>query len=346
MYKLFQEANIDAKIIPHNKYILNDYTKKIPIIEYPYLHFVINRCISRDIPQEDPLIFHVLYQSASYYKAFNVIKRKKNIIKILTIHDIFNKYGSIDENITKKIEKADVIFVPSKFTQNEVKAMGYQGLIWVTYNPVDVRTFFEYPPEKKQRYRKSFLEKYNLSKDTRLILYVGAEKPCKNIEGVFEVMKLLLYKEKIPVELIKIGKPTQRGYLERLAKRYEISKNIIWIDYVSEEELARFYNISDLLITLSRCEGFGMPIVEAMASGLPVIAANKTAIPEVVKNGGVLVDPTDYEKIIEKILSLLNSQKIRAKLKHKEKQQVKSYLPEKIFKLYIEGYTRSMEDII
>lgn len=72
------------------------------------------------------------------------------------------------------------------------------------------------------------------------------------------------------------------------------------------EQVAYYYNASDLMIYPSLYEGFGMPALEAMSSGLPLISSNASSLTEIVGFGGVLVDPLDVESYVDKAISILN----------------------------------------
>jgi glycosyltransferase involved in cell wall biosynthesis len=90
-----------------------------------------------------------------------------------------------------------------------------------------------------------------------------------------------------------------------MAKESKYSSDIIFVDYVAVEDLNAFYSASDLFVFPSLNEGFGLPVVESMASGTPVITSNVTALPEVGGDVAVLVNPLDIKEISIKMASLL-----------------------------------------
>jgi len=86
----------------------------------------------------------------------------------------------------------------------------------------------------------------------------------------------------------------------------EISREVIFLGYVPEEELPYLYNGADLLLYPSLYEGFGFPILEAMACGTPVITSNISSLPEVAGKAAVLVDPMDEKGLKLAIESLIS----------------------------------------
>ncbi len=101
--------------------------------------------------------------------------------------------------------------------------------------------------------------------------------------------------------------------------------NVVLLGYVSRRELIAYYQKAVALLCLSRLEGFGIPLVEAMAAGLPVIAANSSAIPETLGGSGILVNPADTGQIIEEIGRLQANKELRHHLAAKGRDRARHY---------------------
>ncbi|NJE47835.1 glycosyltransferase, partial [Thermococcus sp. GR7] len=235
--------------------LFNIYTNRIPLFGYSYLEYLLLKNLKKLESFPDTLIVHVLYQVSYYYRIIKMIrilnnKLNKDIHIVFTVHDIFDRSGNVDNSIYNKIRDVDVIFVPSKYTAETLKMrFSINAPIHVTYNPVDP-IFKPLPAELKTTLRENFLRQHNLPKDSYLLLYVGTEKPSKNIEGLFKVLSIS--KESLEnVYLIKVGKPGRRDHLIKYAHELNISKNIIWINNVIDSDLMKLYNISNVFITLS-----------------------------------------------------------------------------------------------
>ncbi len=124
-------------------------------------------------------------------------------------------------------------------------------------------------------------------------------KPHKNLERLLEAFSKL---ENIDCELILVGKAFQSyTVLADKEKELKIDDKVIHTGIVTEEELIDLYNLVDLFVFPSLYEGFGLPVLEAMACGTKVVSSNASSLPEV---GGDLIpyfDPKDIEDMKDKI---------------------------------------------
>lgn len=117
-----------------------------------------------------------------------------------------------------------------------------------------------------------------------------------------------------------------------------------WLGYIPEEDLPLLYSGALGAVYVSLYEGFGLPVIEAMACGTPVIASNVAALPEVVGDAGVLVDPYDVEAIAEGIKRLVEDSNLRTELRRKGLNQVKSYTWDRTAELTWKALQEAMED--
>jgi glycosyltransferase involved in cell wall biosynthesis len=118
------------------------------------------------------------------------------------------------------------------------------------------------------------------------------------------------------VSLVLAG--TDRGVgagLRALAAQAGAADAVIQLGTVSEQRLRRLYRSATALVYPSLYEGFGLPLIEAMASGTPVIASNVTSIPEVLGDAGLLLDPLDRECWTQAIVDIVNDEGRRARMR-------------------------------
>jgi glycosyltransferase involved in cell wall biosynthesis len=128
------------------------------------------------------------------------------------------------------------------------------------------------------------------------VFYVGERRPHKNIENLIRAFHLFSSNAARKYQLIITGKSySDYDNPERLVVQLGLSDLVKFI-YVSDRDLPKMYQAADVFVTLSLYEGFGLPIIEAMASGTPVVASNTTSLPEVVDRAGVLVDPNNIQE--------------------------------------------------
>jgi glycosyltransferase involved in cell wall biosynthesis len=158
--------------------------------------------------------------------------------------------------------------------------------------------------------------KWGGSDEDRYLLYVGSETPRMNLKVLLEALAKL--KNLIPgVKLLKIGEPQGYGAREVLLKQIvdlKIENDVIFLGYVSEEELPGFYRAAEVLVYPCLYAGFGLPPLEAMACGTPVITSNTTSLPEVVGNAGLMFNPHRGDELVTKLYEVLAYQKLREKM--------------------------------
>ena len=153
-------------------------------------------------------------------------------------------------------------------------------------------------------------KRFNLAKP--FVLYVGTIEPRKNLVRVMEAWARVRRRTKIPYQLVITGfQAWAYREVSELVRRLEIKRDVVFTGYVRDEELPLLYNASDLFIFPSLYEGFGMPVLEAMACGVPVLTSNTSSIPEVASDAAVMVDPTDVEKMALGIQEVLENQTLR-----------------------------------
>ncbi len=136
-------------------------------------------------------------------------------------------------------------------------------------------------------------ERYKLS--LPFILSVGARRPHKNLGILVQAFSNL--QNTLPHSLVFIGPPDKRfpDQAVLLVNRLKLEGRARFLDWVPESDLPGLYSLADLVVLPSTIEGFGLPALEAMASGTPVIAADRSSFPEVVGSGGLLVGVEDLD---------------------------------------------------
>jgi glycosyltransferase involved in cell wall biosynthesis len=179
--------------------------------------------------------------------------------------------------------------------------------------------------------------------DRPYILYVGSERPRKNLGSLFEAFAVL--KKEIPnLNLLKVG---SAGRYDRYRKESQrklvclgIGLDVAFIEYVSEHDLASYYRSAELLAYPSLYEGFGLPPVEAMACGCPVVTSNVSSIPEVVGDAGILVNPHDVNSLIQAMKRVLTNSRLRDEMVRKGLEQVQKFSWEKTAELTLQVYNK------
>jgi glycosyltransferase involved in cell wall biosynthesis len=144
----------------------------------------------------------------------------------------------------------------------------------------------------------------------KYILFVGNNCQNKNLERMIEAFSRI---DSRGCRLVIVGKTRDHGYASKLRKMVvdaSLSDSVLFFNYLPYDELPHLYSAAELFVFPSLYEGFGLPILEAMACGTPVITSNCSAMPEVAGDAALLVDPYDIEDIASAIHEVLcNSQK-------------------------------------
>lgn len=251
---------------------------------------------------------------------------------VTTIHDIThvlfpeylpNKFALYYAKFMIKLAiiKSKYILTVSENTKNDlIKYFNANpDKIVVTYNGVDDKFVCKSVKEYDYLY-----DKYNIEKNKKILLYVGNKKPHKNIATLIKALALLENKEEY--KLILSGKGFDSyTELEELTTKLHLSENIIHTGHVTDEELVDLYNFADLFVFPSLYEGFGIPVLEAMACGTPVVSSNSSSLPEVVGDAGILVNPIDEVEIAKSIEFILKNNELYNEMVYKGKERAKVF---------------------
>lgn len=339
---LQREGAVDAELLPCSTMLFNHYTARLPLWRSLYPLFTFANGVRRKHGSQD-LILHVLYQTLSYAKMLEVSRKTQwkhqHVTNVLTVHDVFEATGDIATHIEEKLAFADALFVPSEFTRRTIlNQFDYPGRIYVTYNPVDSAAFYRLPESLRSRLRLEFASQHHIPASSNLILFVGREQPRKNFEGLLQVLSLCV-RRNLDVRMVLVSRPTgMRPALVKTTVDLGIRDRVIWIDHVTDEELARVYALADAYLSLSAFEGFGMPVAESMACGTPVVAADAAATAEVTGDAALLVKPRDYEGAADALSSIFASEATKANLARKGVARVSQFAPDAIASRYLDAY--------
>lgn len=256
--------------------------------------------------------------------------RRKNPY-IVTVHDLVRFYLRFDpERLLERIwlrldimgiKRASHIIATSQHTKNDlIKYMKIpDSKISVVYNGIDHDIFKPYDIKLRLL-------------DKPYILYVGSERPRKNLGRLFQAFAIL--KKEFPdLKLLKIGPvgryDTYRKDSEKTVTSLGINRDVAFIDYVSEYDLTTYYCSAALLAYPSLYEGFGLPPLEAMSCGCPVVTSNVSSIPEVVGDAGLMVNPYAVSGLAQAMKRVLTDNELRQDMVRKGLEQSQKFSWEK-----------------
>lgn len=251
-------------------------------------------------PEAD--VYHLGQQALA---ALLLVRRPRGKV-VVTVHDIFPHILQNDpwfKLAVLGLQRADHLIASSHYTKRTlVDYLGFpQDTITVVHLGIDHQRFRPLTPPASLR------QAYGLPEGRRYLIYVGSEDRRKNL--VTLVRALALVRRELPdVELVKIGgsySREDRQSLVELATELGVLEAIHFLDDVPEEHLPQLYNLAELYVTPSPYEGFGFPLLEAMACGTPVVYADAGSLPEIAGSAGIAVAPTNADSLARGLLSVL-----------------------------------------
>lgn len=200
------------------------------------------------------------------------------------------------------------------------------------------------PEGARERFRpvdpsqvKTTLSKYGL--DAPYFLTVGDMNPRKNHLRLVRAFAAVLKRSSEPVSLVFCGSLGHRGNrVVQEVQRLELTDSVRFLGRLADEDLVGLMNGARALVFASLYEGFGLPILEAMACGTPVITSNVTSMPEVAGDAALLVDPTSEIEIVEAMWQALSEPKVRDDLVERGRKRATMFTWERTARQCLELY--------
>jgi len=262
------------------------------------------------------------------------IKAKKVVV---TVHDLsfylypqwhpkdrvyfFSKY------FLRNIKRADVIITVSHFIKQQMEQVfNFNGEnIKVVYNGYDKNIFKHFDNDNKV-----ILDEYLSEKNfpSKFILFVGSVEPRKNLKNLLLAYSVLPKSLTDEVKLVIAGFHGWKNE-EIMSLLMKLKKNVFYLGYISDEELAILYNSAVVFVYPSFYEGFGLPNIEAMACGCPVITSDIPVMREICGDAACYVNPYEIESIKDGIIKVLEDEDFRNELVQKGFQRIKNFSWEK-----------------
>ena len=277
----------------------------------------------RELIKEDFDLIHTFHYGYFPATAGFVAAKLKKIPHIHTTSyhpsqmNIFKSLLMSLYNITQGksiLTKSNAVFPQNKNEENELKKIA-DFKSEIVPCPVNNDVFY---PKKKSR---------NLT-----VAYIGTLLPWKGAGIAFNICKQI-EQERKNVDFVFIGS----GYMEKELKR-RAGKRFTFLKNISNQELAKYYNLADVILYPTKYESFGRVLAEAMSCSTPIISTKVGALPETVGPGGILVDYGDWEKMKNQTLQLLDNAKKRKSLGKKALKHARQYRYEpvarKVFNIY------------
>lgn len=321
--RIFNSPIPVAECKPENAWRI-EATKKI------YEHFLL---------QVKPDVIHIssLFEGYKDDAVTSICTQNSGICTAVTLYDLIpllNQYDYLaDENQratylrkVQELKNADLLLAISDASKQEaIQTLQLSSNQVVNISAaVDSRfKSLELAPERIHHLHKQ----YGISR--KIVLYApGGFDSRKNFEGLISAYSMLSGMLRSAYHLVIIGNidADKHRYLRTLSEQAGLaSDELVITGYTTDEELVEFYNLASLFVFPSKHEGFGLPVLEAMACGTPVIGSNLTSVPEVIGLNDALFDPYLPSSIAEKISQALTNDMFREKLRLHGNAQAKKF---------------------
>ncbi len=245
----------------------------------------------------------------------------KKCKKILTVHDVsfelFPKCFSFKMRLWHKIldpkkqcEQAQNIFVPSENTKQDLMLLYNISPEKISVSPLGLSSCFASVDVFDPEHLRLVKDKYHLP--SKYIFFLGTVEPRKNI--LFLLQAFALFQKQFPVQaseytLVIAG---NNGWKYKpIQKSIAATPQVQYIGYVEERDKPLLYHGASMFVYPSLYEGFGLPVLEAMASGVPVITSNRSSLPEITSGAAYLIDPRNIQTLVTAFVRLSDSESLR-----------------------------------
>lgn len=242
---------------------------------------------------------------------------------VLTVHDLSfmrvpdcaepSLRAYLDRVVPRAVHRADRVLADSESTRGD--AIDLLGLPPEKVDVVPAGVESRFRPILDSATLAAVRAKYGLG-DGPFVLGLGTLEPRKNFAGLMEAFSLLIRREKLPHRLVIAG---GKGWLYegifQTAERLQLGDRLVFAGFVADGDLPALYNLADLFAFPTLYEGFGLPVLEAMACGVPVVTADNSCMPELVGSAALLVPAVDLEGLVDAMARVLSEPDLRARLR-------------------------------
>ncbi len=266
-----------------------------------------------------------------------------NIPTVLTVHDVrlvrmpetyhWARRIFLRAVVPRSLKRAARIITGSIDTKNDLKS--FFGVpdekIEICHIPLPAR----FERVRDDDLLRSVRAKYGLP--GRYILNVGKIEPRKNIERLIRAYAAV--RERFGTKLVIAGKADDAfGRLFETLGRLGGREEVVFTGYVENEDLPALYSMAEVFVYPSIHEGFGIPLLEAMACEVPIVTSNVSALPEIAGDAALLVDPFDVGSIAGAIERLLGDPVLRGELTARGRERVSRFTPRGAAERMVEVY--------
>lgn len=280
--------------------------------------------------------------------AFYSIQMGRGIPQVVLIHDlaVFDQPESIGpafrlylrNMIGSTVRNATIITTPSDFIRNRIvdRFNVSESRVRTIHLGVDP-AFGSYDDKRAETLRAHYCL------PSRFILNVATIEPRKNLMVLLDAYSIYKARSGDPLSLVLVGKDGFRSEtIRRRAENADVATHVRFLGYIPEEDLVQLMGLAVCLVYPSTYEGFGLPVLEAMAAGCPVITSNEASLPEVTGDAAELVDPGNRTALVRAIRKVSENSSIRSRMSIAGQRRAADFTWEKTAHKYHEVFQQAM----
>lgn len=292
--------------------------------------------LSRRVRQDRPDLLHVQYTAPLSCPAPIIV----------SVHDIsflehpeyfpWARVFQLRLTVRRTIERAVKVITPSEFSRSAI-AKAYQlDSSRIAAVPLGISPIFR--PLGREGATAAVRKRFGVF--SPFVLTVGDLQPRKNQLGLIAAFEELIQAHpELPHRLVIVGKRTWfADQIVDAARRCKTADRILFTGFVDDEELLQLYNAADVMAFPSFYEGFGLPILEAMACARAVVCSNTSAMPEVANAAALLFDPASKSEIVRALRDVLLDAELRGRMERLGLQRASQFTWERTARHTLEIY--------
>jgi glycosyltransferase involved in cell wall biosynthesis len=266
--------------------------------------------------------------------------------RVVTVHDlIYARFPDAHQGIRDKgmkmlvpraARRSDRVIVDSESTREDLMALVGVRPERIDVVPLGLGTVRREAPLGEREVRARF----ELG-ERRVLLSLSAKRPHKNLLALIDALALIPAEER-PVLVLPGYPTTHEAELRARAAELGIDGSVRLVAWVSAAELEGLWAVATAFVFPSLYEGFGLPVLEAMARGVPVACSNSSSLPEVAGEAALLFDPREEQAIAAAVRRLLVDEALRERLRALGVTQAERFTWERTSRLTLDSYARAL----
>lgn len=267
------------------------------------------------------------------------------VASVITVHDLIWSHAGLEWGTAAEVEtmrrataacvhRADRVIAISSWTRQDLIAQ-----FGIALERVDVvLSGAEVRPGADADAQQALRDRLDLN-GRRVVLCVAQKRPYKRQEAIVRALPSL------PADVVAVLPGTPTPYeedLRRLASSLGVAHRVVLPPWLSDEDLEALYRCADVCAFPSLYEGFGLPVLEAMARGVPVACSDRASLPEVAGDAALLFDPDDQSGVDAALREILGDEAVRARLIEAGRQRVATFTWTRTAERTVESYRRAL----